>query len=417
MKNGCVYVCKKDETKQVFMFANTSKDDEHAYSLLIEYTPNAKYPLVYGNAVGPKLIMDGLRTADLEELADFFDEAQKNDYAYDKKNRKWTSVSETSTSVSNDNNIVFNSAFKFVEKNGVYEFIVADDAHGGYSSIIGEVETINGNKAKLSAWAFSGEPQKVRGECEIIITNCNVLEKKKWYAFMNAYVHELYEKSKFNCNDIEESDRLNNKLKDVKHLFAKRIIEDATQFETSIVKKDSKLYVFPRPSDTLFVNLPEAYCEVTEVVSSMSQYGPEHVFGYGIIMEFRDYEDAVKEVKEKYEKRKEEEAAEQQMTDVYHIPVDLDADKKEEYTDDPESVFPQLFEDGRTAAESISIQDDRQYIIIVPKDNNKAEMTLTDDPHTVLHSRHLIGREVVVYGPLSGKYVTITDALITGELV
>ena len=165
MKNGCVYVCKKDETKQVFMFANTSKDDEHAYSLLIEYTPNAKYPLVYGNAVGPKLIMDGLRTADLEEIADFFDEAQKNDYAYDKKNRKWTSVSETSTSVSNDNNIVFNSAFKFVEKNGVYEFIVADDAHGGYSSIIGEVETINGNKAKLSAWAFSGEPQKVRGEC------------------------------------------------------------------------------------------------------------------------------------------------------------------------------------------------------------------------------------------------------------
>jgi hypothetical protein len=77
-----------------------------------------------------------------------------------------------------------------------------------------------------------------------------------------------------------------------------------------------------------------------------------------------------------------------------------------------------LFTNAIEAVDTIDANDDSQYIIVVPMSADKAEVTLTDDPHSILHSRHLIGKEVIVYGPVKNNYfANISDAFRSSTLV
>lgn len=421
LKNGCVYVCMKGVIKQMFMYTNTAKDDEHAYSLLIEYTPDAKYPYVYCGSVGPKLTLEDLRTADLEEIADFFAEAQKNDYAYNRQNKKWTSAVDADVVVTPKHNANYFSKFKSLEKGNAYEFIILDDRENGHVGIIGEVDAVTEDTVKLAAWAYSSEPEIIRAASDIIVVEVSELQPEKWYKFMSCRSRSLRDTIKHmgvTIEDIgndtqvmktEQKDDLSEELKLVEHIFAKRITEDASEGRTTIVKKSDRLFVFPCPENAKLVQ-QEAYCEVTDIVKMMvNDFDNLHtVFGRNNVMEFTDYEWSVSTIHDMNRI-----SAEETVTDTVDngVVTEVNEPVKQQTINDFDGLNPHLFTNAIEAADTIDAGDDSQYIIVVPISADKAEVTLTDDPHSILHSRHLIDKEVIVYGPVKNNYfANISDA-------
>jgi len=214
----------------------------------------------------------------------------------------------------------------------------------------------------------------------------------------------------------KKQDALSEELKLVEHIFAKRITEDASEGRTTIVKKNDRLFVFPCPENAKLVQ-QEAYCEVTDIVKMMvNDFDNLHtVFGHNNVMEFTDYEHSVSTIHDMNHI-----SAEETVTDTVDngVVTEVNEPVKQQALNDFDGLKPYLFENGIEAAETIDVEDDNQYIIIVPTSADKAEITLTDDPHSILHSRHLLGKEVIVYGPIKNNYyANITDAFVNSTLI
>ena len=291
--------------------------------------------------------------------------------------------------------------YSWLKKGDVYEFTTTDESlDTGFkapmmSMIIGEVDSVRNNIVKLAAWAYTSEPEKVRPESEIVVVSCNDIVIKDWYKFMNARMKKVSVTSlvKGNEEDSEEYDLL-------EHNFAQHLVEDASSGRISIVKHDEKLYVMPTPEQAVFEEfggrkpdlvvkysvderIKTAFCEITDIVKKNNL---EAIFGHDVVLDVESYEEIV-------------------FTISYNA-VDEKADNGDTNNTihDFDGLNPHLFMNAIEAADTIERDDDSQYIIVVPMSADKAEVTLTDDPHSILHSRHLIGKEVIVYGPVKNNY-------------
>ena len=125
-------------------------------------------------------------------------------------------------------------------------------------------------------------------------------------------------------------------------------------------------------------------------------------------MEFTDYEWSVNTIHDMNRI-----SAEETVTDTVDngVVTEVNEPVKQQTINDFDGLNPHLFTNAIEAADTIDAGDDSQYIIVVPISADKAEVTLTDDPHSILHSRHLIDKEVIVYGPVKNNYfANISDA-------
>jgi len=307
-----------------------------------------------------------------------------------------------------------------LKKGDVYEFTIVDEGLDTVripmvSVIIGEVKSMNNNMVKLAAWAYSNEPSIIRSESEITVVNCSDVSLDDWYKFMQTRLNQVYLEELNNGND-----EISEEYEMLRHNFAKHLVEDVTTNRVSLVLKPDQpgsaleYYLYATPAK-IFMLGEEPICKVTEELKMVVKDFCDIpvVFGHDVVVKYADYcrqVQAVKEATDKY-------VAEQLSTNNEAKSSTNNA-VDEEHAVKNDGIKPLHFASGIEAAAGIDAADDRQYIIIVPKDNNKAEVTLTDDSHSILHSRHLIGKEVIVYGPVTDNYyANITDAFLHSKLI
>lgn len=315
--------------------------------------------------------------------------------------------------------------YSWLKKGDVYEFTIVDEGlDTGFnvpmvSMIIGEVSSVKNNVVKLAAWAYTSEPDKIRPATDIAVVSCADLSLKDWYKFMDARLEQVYyddimERTEEEC---EEYDLL-------KHNFAKHLVEDASMGRTSIVKYNGKLYVMPTPEQAVYNDyggrkidvvvkysaderIKTAFCEATNIIRSMTSDmdNLSTIFGHDVVLSVESYEEICTAAFDAIDE-KDASAGSTIESEV------TDPNVKEHILKENKKTITKYFEKAVDAASAIDAADERQYIIIVPKDDTKAEVILTDDPHSILHSRHLLGKDVILNGPYT-NYTSVMDILLT----
>ena len=321
--------------------------------------------------------------------------------------------------------------YSWLKKGDVYEFTIVDEGlDTGFkvpmvSMIIGEVSSVKNNVVKLAAWAYTSEPDKIRPATDITVVSCADLTLKDWYKFMYARMKEVY------YDDVMERTEEESEEYDLlKHNFAKHLVEDASMGRTSIVKHNDKLYVMPTPEQAVYneyggrklnvvvkyspdERVKTAFCEVTNIVRTMSGsldiVDLSAIFGHDVVLDVASYEEICSTAFDAINEKETSDSS----TIVSEV---TDPVVKQHILKENKKTVTKYFEKAVDAASAIDAADERQYIIIVPKDDMKAEVILTDDPHSILHSRHLLGKDVILNGPYT-NYSNVMDILLTSLCV
>ena len=312
--------------------------------------------------------------------------------------------------------------FSFMKKGDVYEFVVVDESGANPkeykyatipSVIIGEVDSVNNNMVRLSAWTYRNELNVIRSSSEISVISYKPVRIDEWYKFVTLRLKSLEPKEMTEGLKVESDE-----YKSVEHNLAKHIVEDCSKGFISLVCKKkthmdeqtkNRYFIYPIPAQS-HIFPEEPFCEVTDYIPKIvkDEDAISKVFTDNY-MELLDWHTAVDKIKNSLHSIIEN-AFDEKNDKEYHSTKEAlnafvgDGDTNESKPSSDESLC-KTYENAKAASEDIDEDSNEAYIVINKKDDNTAYLTTTDDIQSILHSRKIVkNNKTLVIGPLKNCF-------------
>ena len=417
--SNVVYMCDKSQNVQAFMYKPGKKLTKQ-YSVMTEFAVDEnKRFIVYNNGIGPDLSLVNVREATPEIREKFFNAAHESNLDFDPKKNIWytdepeVTLSKQKTlyehleSETKENKSMF-------EEETIYTFITLNEKNDEYTEIIGEIDSKEGKIANLSAWAYISQPEVIRAPSQIIVQSQYPAPLTKLYQFSAARVSVMMT----NEEDDKLKEDYSNKTRQAIVRFINRIINDALKCRVYIVNWNKKYYVYPCYEECTQLH-PAALCEITKLLNFVcpgkDADNADKVFVKDVIIDKTQYEQILIAARERSEKKmtqilddamkrsEEKKEAEQKQNQNQVVDAMTTHTSNIFYTktDGKEFYTTNIFETTEEASNSIPADDSGDYIVINSKSENTLFVSLSDDVHAILHSRHLNRNgKTSVFGPV-----------------